>query len=129
MTVSDRPEEISPGNHDPLIPLSLSLNLNRLAENTPNGPLKDHYNLGAARYSSASLQMDHSGQGNMAWNQYDIASDDMTYQCDPTLGVPRSADCNLLEYTELGPSSDTLNIGPGTPKVLTSSKRAACYTF
>ena len=34
--------------------------------------------------------------------------DEMTYTCDAALGVPREADCKQLEFSQLGPPSDTI---------------------
>ena len=46
----------------------------------------------------------------------------MDYTCDAGLGAPTEVDCALLEYEQLRGSSDTLSVGPGTPKVLSSSE-------
>ena len=48
--------------------------------------------------------------------------DDMSYQCDAKLGNPREVDCSQLEYSQLGPLSDSISIRPGAPKILSSSK-------
>lgn len=47
------------------------------------------------------------------------AVDRMAYDCDANLGAPHAADCSQLDYSQLGPPSDTVVIGPGAPKVLT----------
>ena len=48
--------------------------------------------------------------------------DNMEFDCDAGLGIPTAADCSQLDYSQLGPSSDIVSIGPGTPKLLSSSK-------
>ena len=45
----------------------------------------------------------------------------MAYDCDANLGAPREVDCELLEYSQLGPPSDTITVGPGAPKLLSSN--------
>ena len=44
----------------------------------------------------------------------------MVYECDNKLGVPVSADCSQLTYSELDPPSDTVTIGPNAVKFLSS---------
>ena len=122
VTVTKTDEEQAPGDYDPIIPLFLGFTLNAEAGTTPPGSLRQHYIEGAARYNSISLQMNTDGDGKLTWYEYKAASDDMTYECDPTLGTPQWTDCSQLEYSKLGASSDTLSVGPGTPKVLTSSE-------
>ena len=47
--------------------------------------------------------------------------EEMTYDCDASLGAPREVDCEILEYSQLGPTSDTINLTSGTPKLLSSN--------
>ena len=44
---------------------------------------------------------------------------EMTYLCDASLGAPSSANCSNIDYSLFGAPSDTVMIGPGSPKVLT----------
>ena len=48
------------------------------------------------------------------------ADDEMAYVCDANLGRPSESDCMHVLYSEFGPPSDTINIGPGTSKTLNS---------
>lgn len=59
--------------------------------------------------------------GNVPWwgRNAPQASDKMSYDCDANLGAPHAADCSQLDFSQLGPPSDTVNIGPGASKVLT----------
>ena len=66
--------------------------------------------------------MDQQGAEKAAWFDYRPSTDDMTYECDMSLGTPRSVDCNKLEYSQLGTGSDTIQIGPQVPKVLSTGK-------
>ena len=41
--------------------------------------------------------------------------DEMTYECDSSLGSPGLVDCSQIEYSQLGPASDTVTVGgPGS---------------
>ena len=62
----------------------------------------------------------HRG-GDLTWWRKDTqqASDEMTYACNSNLGAPHAADCSQLDYSQLGPPSDTVAVGPGASKVLT----------
>ena len=43
----------------------------------------------------------------------------MAYECDANLGSPAMVDCFKVQYQDLGPMSDSVKIGPETPKFLT----------
>ena len=45
---------------------------------------------------------------------------EMVYTCDGNLGTPNAVDCEMLAYSGLGPSSDTVTIGPGPASKLIS---------
>ena len=49
-----------------------------------------------------------------------VGPDEMNYACDAKLGNPSEVDCAKLEYSELGPTTDTIMLSPETPKVITS---------
>ena len=59
--------------------------------------------------------------GGLPWwrRQTSQALDKMSYDCDANLGAPHAADCSQLDFSQLGPPSDTVAIGPGASKVLT----------
>ena len=50
-----------------------------------------------------------------------LPPDDMAYECDSGLGSPSEVDCAKLEFSELGPPSDTISISPDNPTFLHSS--------
>ena len=56
------------------------------------------------------------------WRAIPLASDDMVYECDDTLGHPAEVDCSQLEYSQLGPDLDTIQVEPGIVRFLTSSE-------
>ena len=51
-----------------------------------------------------------------------IAADDMTYECDTSLGSPTVADCSQVEWSQLGPPSDTVTVGPDQVQFMHSSE-------
>ena len=50
-----------------------------------------------------------------------LSSGDMIFDCDMDLGKPGLEDCSQIEYSQLGPPSDSLSIGPGRTRTLTQS--------
>ena len=55
------------------------------------------------------------------WWGFDLnAVDEMTYTCDTNLGSPNGIDCIKLQ-DQIGPSSDTIHVGPGSPTFFSSS--------
>ena len=46
------------------------------------------------------------------------ADDKMTYECNSRLGSPSPKDCSHLEYAELGPDGDNVQVGPGFTRFL-----------
>ena len=60
--------------------------------------------------------------GSRPWWQFPkAAADEMTYECDASLGSPSEADCSHIEWSELLPDSDSLHVGPGAVTFLHSS--------
>ena len=53
-------------------------------------------------------------------NTIDANNDQMAYVCDANLGHPAQIDCSKLQYSEIGPPSDTITIRPGAPQILNS---------
>ena len=54
------------------------------------------------------------------WQQVPDADDEMTYECDAKLGAPAAVDCAKVEYGELGADEDTISVGVGVVKLLSS---------
>ena len=54
------------------------------------------------------------------WIATPPAPDEMMYDCDAKFGTPSPANCSHIEYSQVGAPSDTLNISPGVPKVISS---------
>ena len=65
------------------------------------------------------------GRGRETWWNTALSAsssppNEMDYACRADLGSPNEGDCNQLEASQLGPPLDTVMIGPGSPKVLTT---------
>ena len=71
-----------------------------------------------------NIGADSTGTHNSPDDTADQAEeeDDMMYDCDAGLGVPSAINCSQLDYSQLGASSDTVTIAPGTSKILSSSE-------
>ncbi|CAF9908203.1 MAG: hypothetical protein ALECFALPRED_004349 [Alectoria fallacina] len=54
------------------------------------------------------------------WQQIPESADEMTYECDAKLGAPAAVDCEKVEYGELGADDDTISVGAGVVKFLSS---------
>ena len=92
------------------------------------GPNTDHYRDGMVLYSHKILDVQ---AGFIPWWSADTGThhtaspseeDETSYECDTSLGIPDAADCSQLEDLQLGAPSDTIAVGPGAPKILSSSE-------
>ena len=54
------------------------------------------------------------------WQQIPESADEMTYECDAKLGAPAAVDCAKVEYGEMGANDDTISVGAGIVKILSS---------
>lgn len=66
--------------------------------------------------------MEVGGQSTPFWGTVRASQEEMSYECDATLGTPAEVDCAQVEWSELGADDDTFSIGPGITKVLSSSR-------
>ena len=106
---------------DPYVPLMLYA-AQQHAESGPSLAITDPL-------AFAFMQMSSQVSSSKPWWDYvseyvsdpEAARDEMTYKCDSNLGAPGEADCSQLEYSQLGPPSDAVEIGPGKLKLLLSS--------
>lgn len=84
--------------------------------------------LGAIAHRMVLVSQKMRPGGNTPWwQQVPEAAVDMTYECDATLGAPLPADCAKLEYGELGADDDTLSVGAGVVKFLSSGQCSRRY--
>ena len=118
----------SPGDYDEMPPKMLARNLGDKQREAKGTPLEQHYRDGVRQYLGYAVQARVSGYTNRWWSpaQNSIAADNMAYECDADLGTPNSTECSQIEYSQLGAAGDKITIGPGNPKVLSSSKEHIC---
>jgi len=46
----------------------------------------------------------------------------MSYECDATLGTPAAVDCAHIQTHQLGILNESLEVGPGKTRLLSSSQ-------
>ena len=114
-----------PGYEDPAIGEALSDAMQKAGRNAPaNSDMAEHYSEGASRLFQQAQRMTPRGSSHRAWYKIDTdprgPDNPMTYTCNADLGSPNPVDCGMLEYTQLGPPTDTITVGPGVSKFLSS---------
>ncbi|KAL9122037.1 MAG: hypothetical protein Q9187_001414 [Circinaria calcarea] len=102
----NRVRDRNPGYVDPSVAEALS-----------DGMLQAGNLVGARKLSSWAGRMSR-GSSFAWWAAFTERTaarekDRMAYVCDAKLGSPLPADCSQLRYSELGPPSDSLTVGPG----------------
>ena len=110
-------------NKDDDIPLQLS---EELRSRLPSGDedLRDrmlHFIVEAVKATNLETASSLMNQGDISnwWDPFRPSW--VTFECDSSLGSPAISDCTQLEYSGLSPPSDTLIIGPGATKFLSSN--------
>ena len=87
--------------------------------------------------AATDMERSHNPMASAAWwayieDQGDMSPEnresEMVYTCDAALGAPNAADCAQLAYSELGPPSDTVTVGPGAAKLLSLKTCHAAIT-
>ena len=113
--------EYRPGEQDPAVPEALSDALRGVASSMrPGNPYATRYLDGSILFMAEAYALDRSSGGSW-WKDMEgapVRRIHMVYECDAKLGTPASADCSQLEYSQLGPPSDVITVGPGLDKVL-----------
>ena len=115
-----------PGNYDPTVALRLS-QYSRQPSPLGHGYLANIFrNLWYTTFTNMFHNQRLGGERTTWWKtavSAPTSQNEMEYVCHADLGSPSAADCNQLEATQLGPPSNTVFVGPGSPKVLT---RGSC---
>ena len=120
-----RTKKPASGNTDPSIALTLGDSVREAWINTlPQDPMRQLLAKRSNYYVSQSMRM-RTG-GSVPWWSAPVnpVEDDMTYECDSKLGSPKEVDCAHVEWEELGPNTDVVELVPGVVKTLASSKFA-----
>ena len=110
------------GDTDPAVPQVLAgaeYNQARL-NNDPS--VKALYESDARLWTLISTTLIRGGSDTW-WHHTDlqVSDDKMTYECDTGLGSPSRVDCAQVEYSQMGPPSDTISVGPGEVTFLHSN--------
>ena len=121
VTVSGIRQDPAPGDDNPLIPLALG---QQLADKEKDSKGKAIGTTLSSEFFEISAAMNafKADREAPSWWDYRPESqvDEMTYECDTKLGSPRSVDCSKLEYSQLGAGSDTIQISPQVPRILST---------
>ncbi|MCJ1238670.1 hypothetical protein MMC14_006661 [Varicellaria rhodocarpa] len=117
----------SPGNTDPAIPEVVSQKLEDAAGQSPRGSSQWQKFDTTSQVWKLTSQSMQRGSGIPWWSKTISSNpDEMTYECDATLGSPAEADCAQIEWNQLGPwsispPSDMVSVGPGKVQFLHSN--------
>lgn len=113
----------APGNFDPGVPESIAQKFTtKYTQAQLNSGAELLYATSAKTWNMKTEGMRRGG--TTPWWRPADASDEMAYECDAGLGSPPSVDCNKIEWSQLGPGSDTVSVGPGQVTFLHSN---TCY--
>ena len=118
-----------PGDDEPNVAQRLAMDVHRFSRYLPPNSLYFHY----ARIMTALMDRFHqminplhSGHRPTWWEATPTPPDEMTYECDASLGSPAVGDCSRLLLLQQGWGggrlSDTVQVSPGAPKTLVSSR-------
>ena len=120
--------KFSPGNTDSYIPLSFSSELSGKGSRfPPNSEMRMIYNAASMDWVARAIATERGGTGT--WWQAITAPDEMDYVCDANLGDPAVADCTQIEWNQLTPVADTVEVGPENPTFLHFSKGLSYCLF
>ena len=127
VTVSNTIGDNEPGDNDVSIPTVLATLIRSKGSSAPSfSNLQQKYYTHASQLF-AKAQSIAMGADDGPWWSAPISPDEMSYECDAGLGVPREVDCAKLQYTQLTGAIDSINLGPGASKVLQSGKESDSY--
>ena len=128
LTVSGPEAKLSdPGNTDPVLPSYLADLFEAQAGVTAlDDPKHWRDTLWAQYFRGASLGQHEGWMLPEAYQlSSELASNEMTYECDTSLGAPSVVDCGNIEWGNmLGPDTDTISVGPGRATFL---HKDSCY--
>ena len=113
VTVSGSARHFRPGDTDPTVALALMTIENDELQKLIPGSIE--YSLHATDrtlWHVAATMMTRGGEVPWWINLGLKEVDNTTYECDAALGSPATADCTEIEWQQLSPDSDHLEIGP-----------------
>ena len=109
-----------PGNTHPSLAIFIAEYLSGVMKGADNAVKKK---LGAIVHRMVVVTQKMTPGGKTPWwQQVPDSADEMTYECDQELGAPKAVDCAKVEYGELGADDDTISVGAGVVKFLSSGQ-------
>ena len=125
VTISSHARRFRPGDTDPSIPLAImgivDMELQKLSPASIEYTLRD---ADKSLWHVAATYMTRVGEV-VWWTSLTFKGfDNTTYECDAALGSPAAVDCTEIEWQQLMPDSDHLEVGPSQVLFLHSK---TCY--
>ena len=109
-----------PGNTHPSVAVLIAEYLSGILKGANNAV---RAKLGSTIHRMVVVSQKMRPGGNTPWwQQIPESADEMTYECDAKLGAPAAVDCEKVEYGELGADDDTISVGAGVVKFLSSGQ-------
>ena len=114
-----------PGDYDPVTPFNIAQQIVGRVENALSTLSSREIDI-VSELNQVALGIQTGDREMRAWWHGDTPSKqgNMEYTCDAELGAPGPADCSQVAYSQLGYPSDTVSVGPDSPKLLSISKEA-----
>ena len=111
--MSSQTDDFYPGNYDPTVGRAIySAVSDEWALYRDLGVPTNPFQYLLLRFGYNWVVMERGSRNT--WFSYTASPrDEMTYQCNSSLGHPEQVDCNKLQYSQLGYPSDTITIQPG----------------
>ena len=104
-----------PGDYDPVTGAVLYDAIHGALQASQFGSsLWNHFSSAASLFSSHYVSMTRGGGQSWYGPTQETALDEMAYECDAKLGNPREVDCSQLLYSQLGNSSEIIEVEPGS---------------
>ena len=113
---------MAPGNNDPMVAIQLFYHQVEATKTTEVGSNGMSTLAVRADYWNTQAKSMTRGSSRPWWRKrLSSAADEMSYECDASLGNMSETDCTQMGW-QLGPTSDSIAIGPGQTTFLHSSE-------
>lgn len=122
-TVTIHPKGTDPpeaGNYDPSVAVLVADFLKNRQRGNPRDIWRKLENA-ITDFTQRTQNMYAGGKTTPWWGATAGMVDKMSYECDPKLGAPAEVDCSQLEWSQLGPDEENVDLGSSLTKVLSSS--------
>ena len=120
------------GNFDPSVAVLVAEYL-KLKQSGTSRTVWTRLNNAIKKFTIRTQSMHAGGWTTPWWGATTGMVEKMSYECDDNLVAPAEVDCAQVEWSELGPDDETVDLGPALSKVLNSSmcsksNRILCFS-